>query len=30
VIEFVDGYRQANVVAHVYDPLAALKGNEND
>jgi hypothetical protein len=27
VIEFVDGYRQPNVVQSVYDPLAALKEN---
>jgi hypothetical protein len=27
VIEFEGGYRQPNVVAHVYDPLAALKEN---
>jgi hypothetical protein len=30
VIEFVDGYRQPNVVAHVYDPLAGLKETGND
>ena len=30
VLEYVGGYRQPNTVAHVYDPLAALKGNEND
>ena len=30
VIEFAGGYRQPNVVKHVYDPLAALKENEND
>lgn len=30
VIEFVGGYRQPNTVQHVYDPLAASKGSEND
>jgi hypothetical protein len=30
VIEFEGGYRQPNLVAHVYDPFAALKGSEND
>jgi hypothetical protein len=30
VVEFEGGYRQPNLVAHVYDPLAALKRNEND
>jgi hypothetical protein len=27
VIEFEGGYRQPSVVAHVYDPLDALKGD---
>jgi hypothetical protein len=27
VIEFEGGYRQPNTVAHIYDPLAALKEN---
>jgi hypothetical protein len=27
VVEFEGGYRAPNVVAHVYDPLDALKGN---
>jgi hypothetical protein len=26
-VEFVKGYRPANVVVHQYDPLAALKGD---
>jgi hypothetical protein len=30
VLEYVEGYRQPNVVLSVYDPLAALKGNGND
>jgi hypothetical protein len=29
-LEFVGGYRQPSGAVHVYDPLAALKGNEND
>ena len=29
-VEFVKGYRPANVVVHQYDPLAALKGDGND
>ena len=27
VIEFADGYRQPNVVTHIYDPMSALKEN---
>jgi hypothetical protein len=30
VLDFVEGYRQAPGAVSVYDPLAALKGNEND
>jgi hypothetical protein len=30
VLEYVEGYRQPSGVVSVYDPLAALKGNEND
>jgi hypothetical protein len=29
-LEFVGGYRQPSGAVSVYDPLAALKGNEND
>jgi hypothetical protein len=30
VLEYVGGYRQPPGAVHVYDPFAALKGNEND
>jgi hypothetical protein len=30
VIEFVNGYRQPSGAVHVYDPFAALKGNDDD
>jgi hypothetical protein len=30
VLDYVDGYRQPSGAAHVYDPLAALKENENE
>jgi hypothetical protein len=27
LLDYVDGYRQPNTVSHIYDPLAALKGD---
>jgi hypothetical protein len=30
VLDYVAGYRPAGGAVHVYDPLAALKGNGND
>lgn len=30
VLEYVEGYRQPNIVASIYDPLDGLKGDGND
>jgi hypothetical protein len=30
MLDYVEGYRQPSGAVSVYDPLAALKGNEND